>query len=673
MSAVAATKGDNPAPEVKGSTRMRGQRRVRSKLPGHALVRQFTIVSLLVTLIAAGTITLAMGRVVETYLLDQVAKEAALRTERVLAPLPIRGADDGEPAAEPLTELDQVTRGWFLEPPYERVALWDSTGRLVYQSAPSPVELPLTAVARSLSGETVSEVLAAGPHSHRQLRLLRPVFTGGSVRPIAVIEVEQDYEGLSAHVVEMQQFAAVSIAGTALILYLLLFGLVWSAAQRLRQQAEENARQSSVAQALVGTAEELSQLVARDQLLDNVVARAAELLEADDALLFLTAADGETFHLQAGAGVSQAKLTEFPFRRFTSAEFPAFEQLCRQNAPLIIGDGRASPLLPVGLAEWYGVVSCLFVPLYAGTRLEGVLVLHYARERRPFTSAELALANGLASQAAVAIANARAFEVVGEVEALREVSRLKSEFVAHASHELRTPLSTIVGYSELLAVREFAPEQVRTIAVDLHRDARRLGALIDDLLDLGRLESGRFTLSLVPTDLRTVLVETGARFAVVSDRHQIEVNAAEVGPAMVDRNRLQQVFDNLLANAIRYSPAGGRIRLTLEARPDHCVAIGVADEGLGLTSDEAGRLFERFYRSPRVEAEGIKGTGLGLAICQAIVAAHHGTIRVESAGPGRGSTFWVELPAGPAAQLRPEYETIQREGQPERAVDKVNV
>lgn len=610
--------------------------------PEHGLLRRFTMVSLAVAVLATALTTYAMGWLVERYLVNRAAAETSDRLAQAMLDLAAHVPERG-PLEGGLAQRFAAAAEALLVAPTGRVAFWTPIGQPLYASPPTDATLPPSQLERAAAGAVVHEVLVVDrpTGSERQLRLLVPLRSGADVT--AVVELEQDFEPLAAHIAELQLFAALSLFGFASSLYLLLLRLVRRAAGRLRQLADEVVRSSAVERALLGTAQDLARLVPLDQLLTDVAARAVALLNAHDALIFLAAPHCATFTLRASHGVAPEKLAQFPFREVMPDAFPAFARVCAERQALAIEHAPGSNLLPSGLAAWYGANSCLIVPLAAGERLEGVMIVHYLGAVHRFCAEEIALAAGLAGQAAVALANARAFAIVGEVEALREMNRLKSEFVSVASHELRTPLSVVAGYAELLAARDYDPGRVRQIAAELQRETDRLSRLAQRLLDLGRLESGRLSLDLQPTDLVDVVQETAARYAVTTTRHHLLVEADTVPPLPLDRERFRQVLDNLVTNAIRYSPQGGPIRIGVSNGP-RSVRVSVRDEGLGLTPEDVRRLFERFYRSPRAEVRAVDGTGLGLATAQAIVEAHGGRITATSPGHGQGSTFAVELP-----------------------------
>jgi signal transduction histidine kinase/CHASE3 domain sensor protein len=236
-----------------------------------------------------------------------------------------------------------------------------------------------------------------------------------------------------------------------------------------------------------------------------------------------------------------------------------------------------------------------------------------------------------------------------DVTAERSAQRAKDDLMAAVSHELRTPLASILGFAELLETRELDGPVQRRYAATIHQEARRLTALVDDLIDLRLVEQGRLALSPEPVDVAGLLREQAEGFARRAERHEITVDApAEPVMAEVDRLRLGQVLANLMSNAIKYSPDGGPVRASAERYNDH-VRLAVSDRGLGIPAAQQARLFERFFRADRPAIRHIGGSGIGLALTLQLVHALGGEIGFESA-EGQGSTFWVDLPlSGPAA------------------------
>lgn len=232
-------------------------------------------------------------------------------------------------------------------------------------------------------------------------------------------------------------------------------------------------------------------------------------------------------------------------------------------------------------------------------------------------------------------------------ELLRRLNREQAEFVSVVSHEFRTPLTGIQGFSELIRDADLGIEEIKEFAADINNDAKRLARMVDEILDLNRLESGRATLERDLVDVNTVLTEVVDRLRATAPRHRIAL-ALDPGlpPVRGERDKLVQVVTNLLANAIKYSPRGGAIVVGSEC--DGAMAhIRVRDEGVGIPAEALESVFERYVRLESEATSGIQGTGLGLPIARQIAELHGGKIWAESA-PGRGSTFHCTIPlAGP--------------------------
>jgi signal transduction histidine kinase len=230
---------------------------------------------------------------------------------------------------------------------------------------------------------------------------------------------------------------------------------------------------------------------------------------------------------------------------------------------------------------------------------------------------------------------------------LRELDRMKDEFISLVSHELRTPLTSIIGFLELLGdpAHGTLTEQQRSFTAVMQRNADRLLHLAGDVLLLSRLESGEMAMRLGDADLAAVARREVAAAGPGAERKGITLtlSAGEVPHVRGDEERLAQLLGNLLANALKFTPAGGRVSVSVTAE-DGSVAMTVADTGIGLSAEDREHIFERFYRTPATDRQAIQGTGLGLTICQTIASAHGGTISVDSE-PGRGAAFRVHLPA----------------------------
>lgn len=246
-----------------------------------------------------------------------------------------------------------------------------------------------------------------------------------------------------------------------------------------------------------------------------------------------------------------------------------------------------------------------------------------------------------------------AVAVSRDITAIKQVEQLKDEFVSVAAHELRTPLTAIKGYTELLERRlgrdegrdEGRARERQSLAV-IRRQTERLARLVNEMLDVSRIEAGQLQLNRESFDLSALAEETMNSVRISDDVHAFVLDAPSGVEAFADTARIEQVLINLITNAATYSPQGGTITVHVRAESDHAT-VSVRDEGIGIAPEEVSHLFARFYRSPQAGAMRSGGMGLGLYISREIIQRHGGTITVEST-PGVGSTFTFTLPR-PAA------------------------
>jgi signal transduction histidine kinase len=236
-----------------------------------------------------------------------------------------------------------------------------------------------------------------------------------------------------------------------------------------------------------------------------------------------------------------------------------------------------------------------------------------------------------------------------EVTALKEAERLKDEFIGIAAHELRTPMAVIRGFAQMLIMQtnrgngpELADWQTEAIA-DIDQATSHLVELTEDLLDVTRLQAGRLELQLEPTDLVALVKRSVARFQVTTENYCITINAAQEHLVCnVDPRRIEQVFSNLINNAIKYSPMAGDITITLDEDQQFAL-FSIQDHGIGIPQRQHGRIFSRFMRAENTQMYNIKGTGLGLYLSRELVERHNGRIWFKSV-EGEGSSFYVSLP-----------------------------
>jgi signal transduction histidine kinase len=269
---------------------------------------------------------------------------------------------------------------------------------------------------------------------------------------------------------------------------------------------------------------------------------------------------------------------------------------------------------------------------------------------RRFRPSDLVLAQEVARRAALAVDNARLYS-----EAQAAV-RARDEFLSIASHELRTPLTGLKGVAQLLIREEergqLTPDKLRRFLPVIVDSSNRLGELTDDLLDVSRLRTGHLDLRTERVDLASIVRRVVEQHEhLLTGRHPLSLELEQSCHVVADVARLEQVFANLLVNAVKYSPDGGAIKVYLvtDGDPDGAVVhLRVQDAGIGLPAGTEERVFEPFGRAPNATLRQIPGMGLGLHIARGIVERHGGRIWAESLGEGQGTTLHIVLPCAPA-------------------------
>lgn len=240
-----------------------------------------------------------------------------------------------------------------------------------------------------------------------------------------------------------------------------------------------------------------------------------------------------------------------------------------------------------------------------------------------------------------------AFSLDSERQSYHRMEKVRSEFLGNVSHELRTPLFTLQGYLETLLDGAMGdPEVNRTFLEKALAQTSRLNALVNDLIDISRIESGDMRLSPRYFDIREFLLETVNEYRDYAEQRKVRIETQALGAepisVLADRKRLQQAVANLLENAIKYNSENGTVEVALIPQKGD-VIVSIHDTGIGIGDEHQERIFERFYRVDKGRSREVGGTGLGLAIVKHIVHAHRGKIEVESQ-PGEGSTFRISLP-----------------------------
>jgi signal transduction histidine kinase len=383
----------------------------------------------------------------------------------------------------------------------------------------------------------------------------------------------------------------------------------------------------------------LNAALALDETLDAIIEAAIAICRADRAAIsYFNEAGG--LDILNHRGLSDDYIRG---RRLTRPD-PVIERIIQTRQLLIIEDVDEFRGLSPNYDAWKreGIGSIVTMPLVREGEVFGVIGAGSNAPRR-YTQTETDAMAVLAAQASAAITNARLFEQ------LREANRAKDEFLSTLSHELRTPLTPILGWMHLLKPFSNLDPMLAHGIKTVERNANQLAGLIKDLLDLTRIVSGKMELAREPADLSSLI--QAAFDESLSSAEELRIRMELSLPADpivsdVDPVRIQQVMSNLLGNALKFTPAEGRVRVTLKSDQSlpPCAIIEVEDSGIGIDGDFLPHIFKRFTQANGGINRRYDGLGLGLAITRAIVETHGGRVTAESGGAGCGSRFTVRLP-----------------------------
>jgi len=408
-----------------------------------------------------------------------------------------------------------------------------------------------------------------------------------------------------------------------------------------------------------------------ERLVQGVTDACTRLCRAAFGAFFYNVVDarGESYTLYAISGVPREKFSQFPLPRNTDLFAPTF----RGDGAVRIDDvtqdpryGRSAPYhgMPPGHLP---VRSYLAVSVVArsGEVIGGLFFGH--PEPGVFTARDEEIVTALAPQVATAIDNARLYERQQSARAEAEAANtLKDEFLATLSHELRTPLNAVLGWTRMLRTGVLdAKTSARALEV-IERNAGAQLQLIEDLLDVSRIVTGKLRLDVAPVEPATVVEAALDAVRPAADAKGIQLQAVldpRAGPVSGDADRLQQIVWNLVSNALKFTPRGGRVQVRV-ARVNSHVEIMVTDTGQGIRAEVMPHIFERFRQADSSSQRAHGGLGIGLALVKHLVEVHGGSVEATSAGPDQGATFTVKLPRmlhaeapaerGEAATRRPE-------------------
>ena len=427
--------------------------------------------------------------------------------------------------------------------------------------------------------------------------------------------------------------------------------------QQLDTRTHELGRSVDQLNGLSKVGETVSSSLDPQEVLSSIVKHAVELSGTEGGSIFEFDDESEEFQIRTAYGTGQELL-----HAIRSIKVGLHDTLVGRAAlsgtSLAVPDISRAPsdahLNELARAGWR---SMLAVPLVRENRILGALVVR-RRITGEFSEQVTDLLETFASQSALAIHNARLFqELALKTHELEIASRHKSEFLASMSHELRTPLNAVIGFSEVLLDRLFGEVNDKQVEYleDIRDSGRHLLELLNEILDLSKVEAGRMELELGDASLREALEHGVAMVRERASRQGLSLDVAVdpgVDVVVADPLRLKQVILNLLTNAVKFTPSGGRV----EARARRVggeVQVSVEDSGIGIAEDQLERIFESFQQGPRSVSGAAEGTGLGLTLSKRIVELHGGRLWVESR-LGHGSTFTFAIPGAISTPSEPK-------------------
>ena len=416
----------------------------------------------------------------------------------------------------------------------------------------------------------------------------------------------------------------------------------------VKQRTAELARSVEELRALGDVSQAVNSTIDLETVLSTIVAKAVQLSGTDAGTIFVFDQASQEFRMRAGYGMDDALIAEVKGRHIRLGD-TVISRAVLQRKPVQIFDVQHDPSLPVlDVIVRAGFRGHLTVPLLGADRIVGALVV---RRKAPgeFPQSTVDLLKTFADQSVIAIQNAHLFSEIGEKSRELEIaSRHKSQFLASMSHELRTPLNAIIGVTEMLR------EDAESLKGDVEPFDRVLGAarhlltLINDVLDLSKIEAGRMELHLEFFALGPLIediVKTIEPLAAKNANRIVARCDGAIKAMHADQTRVRQALLNLMSNANKFTSKG---TITIDARQQarndgDWITVAVADFGIGMTPEQMGKLFQEFSQASSATASKYGGTGLGLAISRRFCQMMGGDITVESA-PGRGSTFTIRLP-----------------------------
>ena len=421
---------------------------------------------------------------------------------------------------------------------------------------------------------------------------------------------------------------------------------------KVETRTQELAQSVGELRALGEVSQAVNSTIDLETVLNTIVTKAAQLAGTEAGAIYVYDEAQNEFRLRATYGMSEELITAMQDQHASISE--AVSDLTAAREPNQVADLRDQPSAPVNaIMIKAGYRARLLVPLLAPDGPVGALVVR-RREPGEFPKNTVDLLQTFAAQSALAIQNARLFSEIGQKSQQLEVaSQHKSQFLANMSHELRTPLNAVLGYTELIldSIYGEVPEKARTTLERIQSNGRHLLGLINDVLDLSKIEAGQLTLSLTDYSIKGVVHNVyGAVESLATSKNlalKVEL-PKDLPPAHGDERRLTQVLLNLVGNAIKFTDTGEVAIRTSIANGSYTVAVH--DTGPGIAERDQGKIFEEFQQADSSITKQKGGTGLGLAIAKRIIEMHGGRLWVQSE-LGHGSTFAFTVPVNVEAQV----------------------
>ena len=503
--------------------------------------------------------------------------------------------------------------------------------------------------AEEMIGEPVRKLFPADRQKEEDDILVR-LRRGERIEPFETVRVAKDGRQLDISVtISPLRNASGVIIGASKIARDITS--VKAAEAERRRLLEENA---TTTEALNNVGAIVASDLDRDKVVQAVTDAATELTTAEFGAFFynIISGAGESYTLYTISGVPREAFSKFPMPRNTAVFEPTFKGTGVVRSADITQDPRYGKNPPHhGMPQGHlPVRSYLAIPVKerSGVVIGGLFFGHSEVAR--FTEKHERLASGIAVWASVALENASMYAAV------QEASRLKDDFLASLSHELRTPLNAILGYARMLRRGVLASDRQDKALETIDRNATSLAQIVEDVLDISRIVSGKLRLKVQAVDVPEVVRNAIDAVTPAADAKGVRIESVidpHASPISGDPERLQQILWNLLSNAVKFTGKGGRVQVRLERVNSH-VEVAVSDTGIGISPEFLPHVFERFRQADAGIARERGGLGLGLSIARQLTEIHGGTIEVASGGIGQGATFRVKMPLRIVHPMRAE-------------------